>query len=349
MGLHSDRKQLNITESLELLGSFEFAARYTPWLRHLFSNIRAAVNAQLSRLSKNAYQGPAYSSLLAQVDTITDPDVRKHYLTFHQRQFAREVFQSTDRISLSREMLRDVALLLEATKHPPCWQTPLAHIVPRVPDFTAYGDSCLEGAGGYSLELKFWWHLNWQSDIRSRHSPAPGTIGDDTPTINTLEYATIIINFIISSLILARNPSISSHPHPTILLYSDNTSAISWSLKAANSTSHYAKSLSRLLSSYLIHSPIGISLDHISGEKNTISDRISRFSSASPACSQFSLLLQDYPQLHGCQRFHLPQEVLSLLTMALSNKSEPPELTGKIINQIRAGSNTSFGSSAPCT
>jgi hypothetical protein len=262
MGLHSNRKQLTITESLEFLGSFEFAARYTPWLRHLFSNIRAAVNAQLSRLSKHAHRNQAYVEMLSQVDTIKDPYVGKHYLMFHQRQFSREVFQSTDRISLSLEMLRDVALLLEATSHPRCWQT-----TPRVPDFTAYGDSCLEGAGGYSPESKFWWHLTWRSDIRERHGHPPGTIGTDTLTINTLEYATTIINFIISSLILARDPSISPHPHPTILLYSDNTSAIGWSLKPATSTSHYAKSLSRLLSSYLIQYPLGIPLDHISGKK----------------------------------------------------------------------------------
>ena len=39
------------------------------------------------------------------------------------------------------------------------WDTPIAHIIPRIPTTTAFGDSCLEGAGGYSISLGFWWHI----------------------------------------------------------------------------------------------------------------------------------------------------------------------------------------------
>jgi hypothetical protein len=28
------------------------------------------------------------------------------------------------------------------------WESPIAHIIPRMPTFTTFGDSCLEGAGG---------------------------------------------------------------------------------------------------------------------------------------------------------------------------------------------------------
>jgi hypothetical protein len=31
------------------------------------------------------------------------------------------------------------------------WETPIAHIILRIPTVTAFGDSCLEGEGGYSI------------------------------------------------------------------------------------------------------------------------------------------------------------------------------------------------------
>jgi len=37
------------------------------------------------------------------------------------------------------------------------WETPIAHhIIPQTPTFTSFGDSCLEGAGGYCISLGFW-------------------------------------------------------------------------------------------------------------------------------------------------------------------------------------------------
>eukprot|EP00957_Ditylum_brightwellii_P090084 6860769-Ditylum_brightwellii.AAC.1 len=48
------------------------------------------------------------------------------------------------------------------------WETPIAHLVHRTPDFTADGDSSLVAAGGFSLSLKLWWYLDWSEDIKAR-------------------------------------------------------------------------------------------------------------------------------------------------------------------------------------
>jgi hypothetical protein len=48
------------------------------------------------------------------------------------------------------------------------WETPIAHIVPREPTATAFGDSSLEGAGGYSIGLKFWWHISFPDEVKRR-------------------------------------------------------------------------------------------------------------------------------------------------------------------------------------
>jgi hypothetical protein len=46
------------------------------------------------------------------------------------------------------------------------WETPITHLIPRTLTATAFGDSCLEGAGGYSIELGFWWHIDFPKEVK---------------------------------------------------------------------------------------------------------------------------------------------------------------------------------------
>jgi hypothetical protein len=56
-------------------------------------------------------------------------------------------------------------LLLESNI---AWETPIAHIIPRMPTFTSFGDSCFKGAGGYSILLGFWWHIPFPEAVKQR-------------------------------------------------------------------------------------------------------------------------------------------------------------------------------------
>ena len=48
------------------------------------------------------------------------------------------------------------------------WETPIAHLIPRTPFATTIGDSSLEGAGGFSIKLGFWWHIQFPNEIVRR-------------------------------------------------------------------------------------------------------------------------------------------------------------------------------------
>ena len=39
------------------------------------------------------------------------------------------------------------------------WEAPIAYLIKKTPFAIAFGDACLDAAGGLSLELNFWWHL----------------------------------------------------------------------------------------------------------------------------------------------------------------------------------------------
>ncbi len=51
------------------------------------------------------------------------------------------------------------------------WETPIVHLIPRTPFATMVGDSIsldLDGAGGFSIALRFWWHLTFPDKVIQR-------------------------------------------------------------------------------------------------------------------------------------------------------------------------------------
>jgi hypothetical protein len=72
------------------------------------------------------------------------------------------------------------------------WESLIAHIIPRMPTFITFGDSCLKRAGGYSLSLGFWWHLSFPEEVKLRTllhkcDDADGLL----ISINVLEFVTV--------------------------------------------------------------------------------------------------------------------------------------------------------------
>ena len=59
------------------------------------------------------------------------------------------------------------------------------------PNFVAWGDSSLSQTGGFSHDLKFWWHWEWPDSIQARTLSAyqlKAKIDDKLISINLLEY-----------------------------------------------------------------------------------------------------------------------------------------------------------------
>ena len=76
------------------------------------------------------------------------------------------------------------------------WETPIAHIIPRTPTATAFGDSCLKGAGGYYISLGFWWHIAFPDKVIQRTLIYKKDNTDGLlVSINVLEFITVIINY----------------------------------------------------------------------------------------------------------------------------------------------------------
>ena len=154
------------------------------------------------------------------------------------------------------------------------WETPIAHIIPQLPTVTDFGDSCLEGAGGYSIELGFWWHINFHKEVKQRTLLFKSDNKDRTLiTINVLEFVTVIINY-CASLHVITSTNFTDDPHPVLLNVTDNTLALSWTTGACRK-SKIGRRLARLFCYLLINSPLDINSQWISTVANEIADDIS--------------------------------------------------------------------------
>ena len=71
----------------------------------------------------------------------------------------------------------------------------------------------------------------------------------------------------------------------------------------------------------MINNPVGISVAHITTKHNVIADRISRIKRKTNTIPEFSSLLQDFPQLKSCKRFHPSNELISLIMDILLQKN----------------------------
>ena len=104
-----------------------------------------------------------------------------------------------------------------------------------MPSASAFGDSSLTAMGGYSLDLKFWWHLPVPEEVQQRTLLHKADNKDgQLISINVLEFVTVIIDY-IASLHVITTTSYTADPHPVLLSVTDNTSALSWTCTHADS------------------------------------------------------------------------------------------------------------------
>jgi hypothetical protein len=137
---------------------------------HLYASI-AYVLTENKRLL--ADMSPNFRDICPSLKTGTFPcsakDQVKH-INFAMKKAAHLVHHAKFKYNINKMMHQELEffcekLLLESNI---AWKTPIAHIIPRMPTFTSFGDSCLEGARGYSILLGFWWHIPFLEVVKQQ-------------------------------------------------------------------------------------------------------------------------------------------------------------------------------------
>ena len=158
-------------------------------------------------------------------------------------------------------------------------------------------------------------------------------------SINVLEYATVIINYVASTFYFTKTNPDPADPYPVVLIEADNTTSESWVIKACK-VSFIGRAQGRLQCALMINNPVGINAGRISTEDNFIADGISRIANSSNADDYFLTLQQDYPQLRSCRRFHPSAELVSAVvhTLLHGHCTDPLQISRTLLNNL--GKNT---------
>jgi hypothetical protein len=117
------------------------------------------------------------------------------------------------------------------------FKMPIAHVIPRIPTTSIVGDSLLLACGGYSINLKYWWHLSFLENVVKQTLLQLKDNSDKLfISINCLKYVTIIVNY-CAFLIVFATQEVKKGPHPVVLCITDKTSARNWTLHTSKKSS----------------------------------------------------------------------------------------------------------------
>jgi hypothetical protein len=213
-------------------------AEGTHWVFHLMTHLYASIAYALTE-NKHllADTSPEFCNICLSLKTGTFPcsakDQVKH-INFAMKKAAHLVHPTKFMYNINKTMCQEIEffhekLLLESNI---AWKTLITHIIPQMPTFTSFGDSCLEGAGGYSILLDFWWHIPFPKAVKQctllhKRDNKDGLL----ISINVLEFVTVIIKY-CAMLHIVTTTLVTNDPYPVWLNVTNNASALSWTTGA---------------------------------------------------------------------------------------------------------------------
>lgn len=331
------RKTFVVRDLATLAGKLTHIAQTAPWLRHLMAQFYLTATKCLRINLRHlcvTYASFRKALKLSKQQAATDNERRQ--VTFAQSTTARRVHNSKFQHFISTELRETIDLIRSALNASHIHtRSHIGHMIPREPSGRAWSDSSLKAAGGYSIDMKFWWYIEWPAEIRTKTlSFVKNNKDGRLVSINALEYAGIIITYVASTHYFLHNPRVDD-PHPVALLTADNTTAESWIVKACmNST--IGRALGRVQCALMINNPVGLNSAHVCSEDNVVADGISRIADASHASSYFLSLIQEFPELAGCRRFHPSNELISMIMAAICQQSfaDPVSASRQLLSDL---------------
>jgi len=219
------RKFFCINDMQKLVGKLARLGEVAPWvyklMSHLYTSLASALKMNKQFLEKSS---PSFKVLCEQIN-------KKQFNTRHsklQKEVCYAMKQATKMVNnhkviyqINKTMREELNLFAQALSASPNieFSTPIAFIIPRTPSASIFGDLA---CGGYSITLKFWWHLDFPVEIISRTLLH---ISSEKDLINCLEYITIIINYCTALDFYDEIKNRDDDPHPVVLCVTDNMSA----------------------------------------------------------------------------------------------------------------------------
>ena len=154
---------------------------------------------------KLTMQRSYFKDIIADAQDLTDDSIIILKRKFALSKLAKAIWNSNAKCFITKSLRAELDPLVHIiTDTTTRWSSPIAHLIPRTPDYQVWGDSSLDAAGGYSTDMGFFWHHSWPDSIRTKSVcffKRKAKFDDEFFSINLLEYMVIIINYAICSFL----------------------------------------------------------------------------------------------------------------------------------------------------
>jgi hypothetical protein len=231
-----DRQFFKVKDMQKLVGKLAHLGEGAPWIFKLMSHLYTSLEFTLktnTELLQESSRG--FRDLVNQIATKSfcgkQSDHQRH-IKFAMKKAAKMISRHNHNYLVNQTMQDELNFLSSALSPDSGikFETPIAHLIPRIPTASIIGDSSLVACGGYSITLGFWWHLLFPKEVVERTLLH---LKDNSSkrfiSINCLEYVTIILNY-CASLVTFATREVNDDPYPVVLCVTDNTSALNWTL-----------------------------------------------------------------------------------------------------------------------
>ena len=199
-------------------------------LSHLYSLITSALKENKRLLIESLQE---FWDIVLSIQTgaffTSCKDLTRH-TSFAMKPVARLTHHASYQYNLNRTMRDKIQFFRNKLKPDSSikWETPIAHLIHRTQFATMIGDSLLEGAGGFSIVLRFWWRIHFPDEIIQCTLLFKSNNEDSLlVSIKVLEFVTVIINY-CAALHIFQTSNVTEDSHPGLLNITANTSTLSW-------------------------------------------------------------------------------------------------------------------------
>ena len=101
---------------------------------------------------------------------LCSPKYLSWHISFALKRAAQLIHHSKTKYYISKYIRQEIEFFCDKL-HPLSdfwWEAPIAHIIQQMPTTPSYGNSSLTGMGGYSLTLKYWWHMSVPEEVQQQ-------------------------------------------------------------------------------------------------------------------------------------------------------------------------------------
>ena len=164
---HKGRKSFEIHELESLIGKLGHISDTAPWLRFLMSQLYTSSAAALKVNTAHLISTQkSFREALKVAKQKPSEQFPEHHISFAQSETAKKIHKVRKLHFINGTMKKEIQFILKVLENDKISKKrPISHLVSRDKDGEGWSDSSLKAAGGFSIDMKFWWFLEWPEEI----------------------------------------------------------------------------------------------------------------------------------------------------------------------------------------